>query len=586
MQLGLLSNGSYTSRNNGDGMRSGDMTSLINLYNKQNVQYYARVTQRNMDWTKIELEKYWNSLIENVDIELDIHHFMNCVITKPNSNRGLMHYISITDGQQRMTVTALHICAICGFVKNNNIPKEEFDYEKIRNTLLINPNETGEDRYKLLLRKKDRDTLNMIIDELPSYLDKKTGSPKIITAYNYLYNKLTLDNYQEVYNKLFFMDTLDIIAEPHDDENIIYDSVNSSGRQLSNFDQIRAFVLGKYGLNEQEEINEKYWENISENKSPNTVMRAFNTYTSDVYIAGDIYSNFKRIALKYDSFDKLNNDVSDFYEAYRSFEKNTFDNEKLREIVKGLNLVTIASSYPAFIKMYNFYLNGEITEETLLNVFQLILNVCLRLKIKNKGTSYELRDAFELNIGWISSDNLYNKVYKKLSNLFISDNQFKMIISSKNFYKGNKDEFESENSQIPSNIGKLTDYLLLSIENAHYPKGRINPKKYSKEHICPQTLDNGWEHFFSPEDHHDYVHSLGNLTLTAYNSEYSNLSFKEKKLMENGFKDDKLYLNKCICSYTTWTVDSIKQRTELLADELCNIFAIPENSDVHQSILR
>ena len=141
-----------------------------------------------------------------------------------------------------------------------------------------------------------------------------------------------------------------------------------------------------------------------------------------------------------------------------------------------------------------------------------------------------------------------------------------------------KKEFGEENSAIPSNINKITNYLLLSIENHHYPKGRINPDEYSTEHICPQTLGNGWEHFFNEEDHHDYVHSLGNLTLTAYNSEYSNLSFKEKKMMENGFKEDKLYLNQCICSYHSWTVDSIQQRTAILAEELCEIFSIPANN--------
>ena len=570
-------------------MKSGEITSLINLFNKQNVQYFARVTQRNIDWTKVELDKYWNALIENVDVDLDIHHFMNCVITKPNSNKGLLHYISITDGQQRLTITCLNICAVCAFVKNHDIPKEKFDYEEIRNELLINPNKTGDDRYKLLLRKKDRDTLKMIIDELPDNLSKNAGSSKVINAYNYFYNKINADNYQEIFNKLFFMDTLEIIAEPNDDENIIYDSINSSGRQLSQFDQIRAFVLSKYDFKEQESINKLYWEDISKNKSPNGVMRSFNTYIFN-YSKGETYSLFKKASLRYTSFDDLNKSISEFYKLYELFENNNFENETLTTIVEGLNLLVRPTMYPAFIKIYNFYLNDEINENTLINTLNLILNVLIRARLKSKHTFIEMRDLFELEIKWITPDNLYNKVYKKISHLFVSDNQFKMIIASKNFYKGNKKEFEIENTQIPSNINKITDYLLLRIENYHYPKGRINPKSYSKEHICPQTLDNGWEHFFNEEDHHDYVHSLGNLTLTAYNSEYSNLSFAEKKNMENGFLDDKLYLSKCICEYTTWTVDSIKQRTNLLAEELCEIFSIPVinlpvEDKINQSIL-
>ena len=118
----------------------------------------------------------------------------------------------------------------------------------------------------------------------------------------------------------------------------------------------------------------------------------------------------------------------------------------------------------------------------------------------------------------------------------------------------------------------------MSIENSHYPKGRINPEAYSLEHIAPQTQTEEWKHVIAEDDHHSYVHSLGNLTLTAYNSEYSNKSFDVKKNCENGFKEDKLHLNKWLCDKTTWTVDHIKQRTDSLAEELCEVFKLPETN--------
>ena len=553
------------------------MTSLIKLFNKQNVQYFAGITQRNYEWTKRELETYWDCLENNTNIKSETTHFMNCIITKPLSNNKLLDYISLTDGQQRMTTTILNICAICAFVKHSDIPATEFGYEDVRDELLINPKKTGDDKYKLLLREKDRDTLKLIIDELPMHLNNGTNrSSKIINAYNFLYGKLTIDNYQEVFDKLFLMTTLEIIAEPTDDENIIFESINTGGKQVSLFDQIRAFTLSSYDLKRQEEINKKYWEKIENNKSPLTIMRSFITYKTGSNRNND-YQVFKQIANKYESIESLLDEISDFYKIYCSFESNSFDDEELTVLVEGLKLFMPTIYWVSLIKIYKFYLNSEINRTTLLHSFELILNVILRNKLKINGQNPLIRQLFEANIKWISPNNLYNTLYKKLTPMFISDNQFEMIICSKNFYRGKKG-FEEENGQIPANIGKITDYFLKCIENCHYPKGRINFKSYSIEHICPQTLANDWEHFFSPEDHHDYVHSLGNLTLTAYNSEYSNLSFKEKKMMENGFKDDKLYLNKCICEYTTWTVDSIRQRTELLAKELCEIFKIPANN--------
>ena len=160
-------------------MKNKQMTSLIDLFNKQNVQYFVGILQRNMDWIITDMKKYYYDLTEDTKLKINgeksQHHFMNGVVFKPLEKTGLLHYISITDGQQRMISTYLHVCAICAFVKNNDIPKNEFDYESIKRTLLINPEQEGDDKYKLLLRKKDRDTLKMIVDELPASLGGNAG---------------------------------------------------------------------------------------------------------------------------------------------------------------------------------------------------------------------------------------------------------------------------------------------------------------------------------------------------------------------------------------------------------------------------
>ncbi|WP_405286474.1 DUF262 domain-containing protein [Methanobrevibacter sp.] len=570
-------------------MKSEEMTSLIDLFNKQNIQYFAGPTQRNIEWVKKDFEKYYNDLMNDTDVKSKHVHYMNTVVIKPFEENRLLKYISLTNGQQRMTITYLHICAICAYVKNNDISDDEFNYENIKNTLLVNPTQSGEDYYKLLLRKKDRDTLKRIVDELPEPLNNKAGSSKIITIYNFLYNQLNKFNYQETFDKLFNMVVTPVIVEPEDDENTIFNDINSTGKKLSLFDQVRSYCLGKYTLKEAERLEEKYWEEIYENiRGTENFIISFMTFTLGER-SRQTYDTFVEFVNEVHDVESVQSKIYDFYKLYKIIETANTPDEEINYLLKGLNLIHPQSQLVGIVKLYSLFLNQEITSALLKDCLKLLLSVTLRWKLK-VNDSFGFRTFLTEKIDWITPFNLYSKLYKKLSPLFVSDNQFTMILQTKNFYRGKKEEFEEENSRVPSNINKITDYLLISIENHHYPKGRINPKQYTKEHICPQTLDNGWEHFFTKEDHHDYVHSLGNLTLTAYNSEYSNLPFEDKKTMKNGFEDDKLYLNKCICSYTSWTVDSIKQRTELMAGELCEIFNIPKNtlideSSTNQSIL-
>ena len=570
-------------------MQSEKMTSLIDLFNRQNVLYFVGPTQRNYDWDKKHLVKYYDDLMYDTNVKSKHVHFMNSIVIKPFKENPLLKSISLTNGQQRMTTTYLHICAICAYVKNNNIPKEEFNYENFKNDLLVNPTKKGDEYYKLLLRKKDRDTLKRIVDELPMPLSKKSGSSKIISTYNLLYNQLNKFNYQETFDKLWQMVVTPIIVDPTDDETTIFNDINSTGKGLSLFDQVRSYSLGKYPLKKAEKLEEKYWDEIADyvGKADKNFIISFLIFKLGVR-PRDAHRAFVELVDKTDDVELILSEVYDFYKLFKIIETANTSDDEVNYLLKGLNLIHPTAQKVGIVKLYSLFLNDEINSSTLKNCLKLLLSVNLRWNLK-VGDTYGFRSFLTENIEWITPNNLYNKLYKKLSHLFVSDEQFTMIIQSKNFYRGKKGEFEEENKTALSS--KLTKYLLMSIENYHYPKGRINFRNYSLEHICPQTLDNDWEHFFDEYDHHNFVHSLGNLTLTAYNSEYSNLPFKDKKEMKNGFQDDKLYLNKGICEYTSWTVDSIKQRTESLAKELCEIFEIPtsklpiDDSNMNQSVL-
>lgn len=542
------------------------------LFNQQNVQFFAGILQRYFEWNKIDYEKWVQSVM---NAHINKYKFMDRIVTRTIDDGNVCH-ISLTDGQQRSTMLILSIAAICAFVKHSMISEDEFNYKYVVEDYLINPRKSGDDRYKLLLREKDRDTLKMIIDELPATLSKNAGSPKIIAAYNYLYNFINEDNYQLFFNNLNYLYTLEFQLEPNDDENEIFDSINGTGKAVSLFDKIRGFCLKDYPLKKQEELDKKYWREISLRTNSISIIRNFIIYKKGSTRRGDAYSEFIELYSTYKSPEKIHEDIYNFHKTFNKIYSSNTGDEDIDFILHGLNLIFPPSQWIGIVKIYSLFESKQINRNVFVNSLQLLLNVGMRWKLLHTTTS-DFRSLLEINIKWISPDNLYFRLQKELKRFNVSDSQFIMTIQSKNFYKSSKNEFKWENKELPSNINKITDYLLISIENNHHGKGRINLSHYNKEHILSQNLNEEWGKLFTEEQHHDYVHLLGNLTLVAksYNSSMGDDSFNDKKNNPNGFKDDKLYINKSILEYEVWSVDSIRQRTEFLAEELCKIFDIP-----------
>ena len=145
-------------------MKITDLIGMIKLFGMANVQYFSGVTQRFFEWNKLNIQDYLQG-IEYIDINKNRPYLIDSIVTKQLNNNLRFEEISLTDGQQRMTTTYLHICALCSFVKNNNLSDDKFDWESIKDDYLINPRQKGDNKYKLLLREEDRETLKMIVDE-------------------------------------------------------------------------------------------------------------------------------------------------------------------------------------------------------------------------------------------------------------------------------------------------------------------------------------------------------------------------------------------------------------------------------------
>ena len=568
-------------------MKITDLIGMIKLFGMANVQYFSGVTQRFFEWNKLNIQDYLQG-IEYIDINKNRPYLIDSIVTKQLNNNLRFEEISLTDGQQRMTTTYLHICALCSFVKNNNLSNDKFDWESIKDDYLINPRQKGDNKYKLLLREEDRETLKMIVDELPLPLSKKAGRPKLINAYNQLYNSLSEDNYLEVFEKLFYVVTANVIAEENDDEYVIFNMINGGGKKVSLFTQCKAYAIGKYDLKTQELYDKLYWNPIELNERyKDTIIRSYVLYHNHVDSNASVYYQFKEIFNNFDTIDEFHENLMKYTSSFLKMKNNDFEDKFISEVMGGLRLIITPARYPVVIKIYHKYLDGTITKSEMLDSLNLLLNVGMRRFIFNHKAWYnESRNMFETNTNWLDFNNLYYCIYDKTKNMRTSDSQFKNTLLISNLYKDSKSsEFKTENEVIPSNINSVILYLLLRIENAHYGAGRLSESHYSVEHICPKKLNKKWREFFTDEEHHDYVHNLGNLTLLAkeHNSSAQRKSFEEKKDI---FSNDKLYLGKAICTYDEWNVKSIHSRTISLAEELCDIFRLSDTKIANtQSLL-
>lgn len=573
-------------------MKNTDLIGMITLFDKPYVQYISGVTQRYFEWDKQNIAQYLQG-IGYINIPQKRPYLIDSMVTKQMIYSPQFEIISLTDGQQRMTTTYLDITAICAFAKNNEIPISEFDYEGIKERYLVNGRRSGDEYYKLLLREEDRPTLQMIVDELPSKLSPNAGRPKIIRAYNQLYESLTIDNYQERFDKLFYTYTINIIAEENDDEYLIFNMINSGGKKVGLFTLAKAYAIGRYPLKQQELYDKLYWKHIEKkDKLKHTIIRSFCLFKLGYGETGDAYTIFQKVFDGYEHIDEFHDDLKEYSTIFINILNNSFEDKHINEVMDGLSLIIPPSRFPLLIKLYLKYTDGEISKQELLDALNLLLNIGIRRYfVSHKAWAAESRHMLESGINYIDNcENICKVLYNKLRNSIVSDEEFENRICINIFYSPtDKKGYKQELDVVPNNINKLTKYFLLKIENSHFGAGRINSSHFNIEHTCPQKLNKNWTSNFTKEEHHEYVHMLGNLTLLAaeHNSKVKGEGFDYKKEL---YQFDKLYLGRGICSYDNWTPETIIHRTQILAKELSAIFSIPSKTllkeyESNQSVL-
>jgi len=551
-----------------------DDVSFLRFLEGTDKNFVIPVFQRNYDWKKEQCEQLFNDVVDICNNNFR-SHFLGTIVSVYNDEGKGQEYL-IIDGQQRITTISLMLLVIVRLIENNEMQTQEIIKEKILDEYLVNKYAKHESKIKLKSVKEDQKYFTALInnEEIESNVNSN-----IILNYNYFKEKfknikppITLDH---IYSAITKLNIVAIeLKRGEDDPQLIFESMNSTGLNLTQADLVRNFILMRESQEKQNYFFSKYWEKIEQNTSLHLsdFIRDYFTFKENVIPNKDkVYLSFKKYVYS-NNLDKriedLLIDLLKFSNYYNKIIFSNDDDKNINKCLKYINDLDVSVCYPFLLEVYDDYHQGIISKEDFIKILDIIKSFSFRRLIcevptnaLNKiymslGKNIKKYDDYKDNYVEILK---YILLEKKDSQRFPSDIEFSEKLVTKDIYNLK---------------GKNKIHLLESLEN-YNNKEKIDLDKLLKdgdlniEHIMPQTLSKSWKDSLGDsfqEIQDKYLHTIGNITLTAYNAKMSNKTFAEKKNMENGFKDSKLFLNQYLKDLEKWDEGTIQNRAEILKE--------------------
>ena len=551
--------------------RKGNIYEILN----GNKQFLIPVYQRYYSWDVEQCKRLWNDIVE-MQKKGKVGHFVGSIvnIAEQAMPTGVQKYM-IIDGQQRMTTLTLLLLALRNYAVQN--PDDTtINARRIDNMLLKNEYELGDERYKLLLTETDRDILMCLVEDKP--IAEGTRS-RLLENYKYFSGKISDRELlpAEIYESIGKLQIVNITLDRAiDDAQAIFESLNSTGKELSESDLIRNYVLMGLEPSEQTYVYEHLWrpmELLFAYETQDSIMdKFFRDYLTmkltRIPKQGRVYEEFKLYHLncEFSTIRELCQDLLTYAKYYTDIVFKRSTNPVLKSLYDDIIELRMEVSYPFLLKVHNDFAEHVITEEELFTIIRLCISYVFRRSICDIPT------------------NSLNKTFATLRNEIHMDdylNSIKAFFILRDNYKEfpNDDKFTA--AFIARDIYNMRsrNFILSHLENFGN-KAPIRIENYTIEHIMPQNsnLSVEWQTMLGPnwkEVQKTYLHSIGNLTLTAYNSEMSDHPFMKKMDMEGGFKESALRLNSFVVKQNEWTEDKIKERARLLAEKAIKIWGYP-----------
>lgn len=571
----------------GDDFLQAGETTLNKLLNTSR-QFIVPIFQRNYSWQKSQYEQLWFDILRASKFKEKQNHFIGSIVyIDMGTPAGRPQQLLLIDGQQRLTTISILLCAIKDYVQKFNLETKLINLAKIKNQFLYNSDEIDEDRYKLLLNVQDKETYIKLIDNTIFTVNKPATN--IIKCYEFFYERIEdfikqHGQIDEIYAGIFKLSLVSIsLDKDSDNPQMIFESMNSTGKDLSQTDLLRNYLLMDLTPEKQTRLYKTYWkpmeELFGEDIYKNDVnkfdyfIRDFLTLKSDTgYICkiNNVYENFKRYYLdnNCEKFAVLN-DLFTYAKYYACIDLLQENDDELKLYWQEFKKLDSHVVYPFLLKLYDDYSRQILIKEDFKKILQVVISYLWRRAICEIPTN-SLSKTFAILYQAVDKEDYVNSiikafVFKSSYKRFPSDYEVREKLQTKDIYHF-----------------RLRKYLLEALENYYHKEPiDLNTANYTIEHIMPQNIEHNlsWQQMLGEdwqEVHSLYLHSLGNLTITGYNAEMSNKSFVEKVNGESGFKHSHLKLNESIAQSDVWNKKAIQRRTNILTDIILKIWKYPD----------
>lgn len=571
----------------GDDFLQAGETTLNKLLNTSR-QFIVPIFQRNYSWQKSQYEQLWFDILRASKFKEKQNHFIGSIVyIDMGTPAGRPQQLLLIDGQQRLTTISILLCAIKDYVQKFNLETKLINLAKIKNQFLYNSDEIDEDRYKLLLNVQDKETYIKLIDNTIFTVNKPATN--IIKCYEFFYERIEdfikqHGQIDEIYAGIFKLSLVSIsLDKDSDNPQMIFESMNSTGKDLSQTDLLRNYLLMDLTPEKQTRLYKTYWkpmeELFGEDIYKNDVnkfdyfIRDFLTLKSDTgYICkiNNVYENFKRYYLdnNCEKFAVLK-DLFTYAKYYACIDLLQENDDELKLYWQEFKKLDSHVVYPFLLKLYDDYSCQILIKEDFKKILQVVISYLWRRAICEIPTN-SLSKTFATLYQAVDKEDYVNSVikafvFKSSYKRFPSDYEVREKLQTKDIYHF-----------------RLRKYLLEALENYYHKEPiDLNTANYTIEHIMPQNIEHNlsWQQMLGEnwqEVHSLYLHTLGNLTITGYNAEMSNKSFVEKVNGESGFKHSHLKLNESIVQCDVWNKKAIQRRTNILTDIILKIWKYPE----------
>jgi uncharacterized protein with ParB-like and HNH nuclease domain/predicted transport protein len=557
---------------------------------KKSPQFVIPIYQRTYSWTERECRQLWDDIVRCGASDRIVVHFVGSIVYVESGLSQVTHQapLLVIDGQQRLTSVTLLLAALAKAVGDAE-PFDGFSQRKIRNYYLLNPEETGERHFKLQLSQTDKASLNAIVEgtEQPAQ-----PSQRVTENFAFFERWIQTEGVQlaVICRGLAKLVVVDIaLTRDQDNPQLIFESMNSTGKELSQADLIRNFILMGLEPDLQSRLYSQFWRPMEMDFGQEAYGTHFDGFmrhyltvrTGEIPNVSEVYDAFKAHARETRNdfaddrahIESLVREIRDYARHFCAMALGTESDPELKAAFQDLRELKVDVAYPLLLELYHDYKTEKLSKADLLSSVRLIEAYVFRRAVCAIPTN-SMNKTFATFAKGLRKDRYLESVQAQFLLLpsyrrFPTDDEFHRDLHTRDLYN-----FRSRS------------YWLRRLENFNR-RERVAVDEYSIEHILPQNpeLSAAWIADLG-EDwariQKTWLHTLGNLTLTAYNSDYSDRPFSEKRDMpsapEKGLRMSPLKLNQGLGALGKWDEEQIKQRADRLADLAVEVWDSPELS--------